>query len=178
MELQRAPVFYLWAVLMFLLPVGLRDSSRHSLCYSFLKVSEPIHGLPQFHSMVNLDDQPIARYDILNGKAVPLVPWMEAEEVKTPERIFRSDLEWLSNLNPQTGELHTWQVTLGCELWVDESKGGFLRYGYNGRDFISFDKETLRWVTAQPQAQKVKEKWEEDPRWSWGKKRLPGEDLH
>ncbi|ETE56516.1 hypothetical protein L345_17773, partial [Ophiophagus hannah] len=37
-------------------------------------------------------------------------------------------------------------------------------------DFISFDKETLRWVTAQPQAQKVKEKWEDDPRWSQGSK--------
>uniref|UniRef100_A0A670ZGS7 Ig-like domain-containing protein n=1 Tax=Pseudonaja textilis TaxID=8673 RepID=A0A670ZGS7_PSETE len=52
----------------------------------------------------------------------------------------------------------------------DGSKGGFLHYGYDGMDFISFDKETLRWVTAQPQAQKVKEEWEEDPRWSQGSK--------
>uniref|UniRef100_A0A670ZNT0 Ig-like domain-containing protein n=1 Tax=Pseudonaja textilis TaxID=8673 RepID=A0A670ZNT0_PSETE len=43
---------------------------------------------------------------------------------------------------------------------------GFLCYGYDGMDFISFDKETLRWMTAQPLAQKVKEEWEEDPRWS------------
>ncbi|XP_032065673.1 major histocompatibility complex class I-related gene protein-like [Thamnophis elegans] len=93
---------------------------------------------------------------------------MEAEEVKIPERMFRADLEWLSNRNPQTGGLHTWQLALGCELIEDGSKGGFLHYGYNGMDFISFDKETLRWVTAQPQAQKVKEEWEEDPRWSQG----------
>ncbi|ETE56249.1 Major histocompatibility complex class I-related protein, partial [Ophiophagus hannah] len=62
--------------------------------------------------------------------------------------------------------LHTWQAILGCELREDGSKGGFLHYGYDGWDFISFDKETLRWVTAQPQAQKVKEKWEEDTGWS------------
>uniref|UniRef100_A0A670ZJQ9 Ig-like domain-containing protein n=1 Tax=Pseudonaja textilis TaxID=8673 RepID=A0A670ZJQ9_PSETE len=62
--------------------------------------------------------------------------------------------------------LRTWQVNLGCELRQDGSKGGFLHYGYDGMDFISFDKETLRWVTAQSQAQKVKEEWEEDPRWS------------
>uniref|UniRef100_A0A670ZJY6 Ig-like domain-containing protein n=1 Tax=Pseudonaja textilis TaxID=8673 RepID=A0A670ZJY6_PSETE len=66
--------------------------------------------------------------------------------------------------------LHTWQVNLGCELREDGSKGGFLHYGYDGMDFISFNKETLWWVTAQPLAQKVKEEWEEDPRWSQGNK--------
>uniref|UniRef100_A0A670YV24 Ig-like domain-containing protein n=1 Tax=Pseudonaja textilis TaxID=8673 RepID=A0A670YV24_PSETE len=63
-------------------------------------------------------------------------------------------------------ESHTWQAILGCELREDGSKGGFLHYGYDGMDFISFDKETFRWVTAQPQAQKVKEKWEDDSGWS------------
>uniref|UniRef100_A0A8C6V9E1 Ig-like domain-containing protein n=1 Tax=Naja naja TaxID=35670 RepID=A0A8C6V9E1_NAJNA len=101
----------------------------------------------------------------------PLVPWMEEKEnFLTLEWIFRADLENLSNLSHQSEGLHTWQVNLGCELREDGSKGGFLHYGYNGMDFISFDKETLRWVTAQPQAQKVKEKWEEDPRWSQGSK--------
>ncbi|XP_058027378.1 major histocompatibility complex class I-related gene protein-like isoform X2 [Ahaetulla prasina] len=60
--------------------------------------------------------------------------------------------------------LHTWQAVLGCELGEDGSKGGFLHYGYDGMDFISFDKETLRWVAAQPQAEKVKEMWEDDTR--------------
>ncbi|XP_032064336.1 uncharacterized protein LOC116502570 [Thamnophis elegans] len=75
-----------------------------------------------------------------------------------------------SNLSGFLSGCHTWQVNLGCELREDGSKRGFLHYGYDGRDFISFDKETLRWVTAQPQAKKVKEKWEEDPRWSHGNK--------
>ncbi|XP_070592588.1 zinc-alpha-2-glycoprotein-like [Erythrolamprus reginae] len=141
-------------------------SSRHSLCYSYLKVSEPSQGLPQFLSVIHLDNQPIARYDILNGKTVPLVPWIEVEEMRTPERMFGADLEQLSELNHQTGWLHTWQVDLGCELREDGSKRGFLHYGYDGMDFISFDKETLRWVPAQPQARMVKEKREDDPRQS------------
>uniref|UniRef100_A0A8C6VA87 Ig-like domain-containing protein n=1 Tax=Naja naja TaxID=35670 RepID=A0A8C6VA87_NAJNA len=61
--------------------------------------------------------------------------------------------------------LHTWQAILGCELKEDRSKGGYFHYGYDGMDFISFDKETFRWVAAQPQAQKVKEKWEDHPGW-------------
>ncbi|XP_060549411.1 major histocompatibility complex class I-related gene protein-like isoform X1 [Pantherophis guttatus] len=159
MPLQRALLLYLWAVLASFVPGGRCGSSRHSLRYSYLKVSEPSQGLPQFLSVIYLDGQPIARYDILNRKMVSLVPWMEAVELKTPERMFRSDLEQLSNFNPQTGELHIWQGSVGCELWEDGSKGGFLQYSYNGMDFISFNKETLRWVAVQPQAQKVKEKW-------------------
>ncbi|XP_070792370.1 major histocompatibility complex class I-related gene protein-like [Pituophis catenifer annectens] len=170
MPLPRAPLLLLWAGLGSFVPRSRCGSSRHSLCYSYLKVSEPSQGLPQFFSMVHLDDQPIARYDSPTRRMVPLVPWMEAAEVKTPERMFRGDLEWLSKLNPQTGGLHTWQVILGCELREDGSKGGFLHYGYDGMDFISFDKETHRWVAAQPQAQTIKEKWEEDPVWSQGNK--------
>ncbi|ETE58428.1 Major histocompatibility complex class I-related protein, partial [Ophiophagus hannah] len=138
----------------------------HSLSYSYFKVSEPTQGLTYFHSVVHLDDHPIARYDSPTRRTVPLVPWMETEEVKMPERMFRADLEWLSNLNHKTEGLHTWQVITSCELREDGSKGGFLHYGYNGWDFISFDKETLRWVAAHPQAEKVKEKWEKDPEWS------------
>ncbi|XP_070592590.1 major histocompatibility complex class I-related gene protein-like [Erythrolamprus reginae] len=164
MVLQLLPLLLLWAVLGSLVPVGRLGSSRHSLCYSYLKVSEPSQGLPQFLSVVHLDDHPIARYDILNGKTVPLVPRMEEEEMKAPERMFRADLDQLAELNHPIEGLHTWQLMLGCELREDGSKIVFLHYGYRGMDFISFDKETLRWVAAQPQAEKVKEIWEDDPR--------------
>ncbi|XP_025033140.1 major histocompatibility complex class I-related gene protein-like isoform X2 [Python bivittatus] len=112
-----------------------------------------------------LDDQPIACYDSLTRIMEPLVPWMEELQKETflaPERVFRADLESVQNLYPQNEGLHTWQVILGCELREDGSQGGSLHYGYNGMDFISFNKETLRWVAAHPQAEKVKEKWDDD----------------
>ncbi|XP_026582200.1 zinc-alpha-2-glycoprotein-like, partial [Pseudonaja textilis] len=145
----------------------------HSLSYFYLKLPESSQGLPQFFIKVHLDDHPIFRFESLIGKMEPLVPWMEEagkEKFLIPEWIFRADQDNLPKLDHQAGGLHTWQVNLGCELREDGSKGGFLHYGYDGMDFISFDKETLRWVTAQPQAQKVKEEWEEDPRWSQGSK--------
>ncbi|KAM3844385.1 zinc-alpha-2-glycoprotein-like [Vipera latastei] len=169
MRLPRAPLLLLGAVLGSFVPGSRCGSSRHSLCYSYWKVSESSQRLPQFLSMVHLDDQPIARFDNHTRKMEPLVPWMEAEETKIIvafEKVFRADLETLSNFNQKTGGPHSWQEMLGCEFWKDGSKGGFLHYGYDGRDFISFDKETLRWVTAQPQADKIKEKWEENPGWS------------
>ncbi|ETE58937.1 Major histocompatibility complex class I-related protein, partial [Ophiophagus hannah] len=54
-----------------------------------------------------------------------------------------------------------WALTTG-------TKEGFSTNGYNGSNFISFENET--WVVAQPQAEKVKEKWVGDPVSSQGNK--------
>ncbi|KAG8127404.1 putative MHC class I antigen protein [Naja naja] len=51
----------------------------------------------------------------------------------------------------------------GCELRRDGSKGGFLQYGYEGRTFITFDKKTVTWVAAEPQAQITQRKWDALP---------------
>ncbi|XP_058023754.1 major histocompatibility complex class I-related gene protein-like [Ahaetulla prasina] len=169
-------------------PSHVLPCSRNILWYSYLQVSKPNQGLPRFFSKAYLDDQPIARYDSHTRKVEPLVSWMEKVEKEDPNhgkegnemllatgQVFQDELRSGPPLNilqaprgyvlRETG-LHTWQAILCCELREDESKGGVLHYGYDGMDFISFEKETLRWVTAQPQAQKVKEKWEEDPGWS------------
>ncbi|KAM3845116.1 major histocompatibility complex class I-related gene protein-like [Vipera latastei] len=170
MPLPRAPLLLLGAVLGSFVDGGFCGSPTHTLCYSYLRVPEPSQGLPQSFIRSYLDDQPIACYDSLNRKMEPLVPWMEEVEEEDTFRVLEwvigTDLEKLSRLDHQTRGLHTWQVMLGCELREDRSKGGFLHYGYDGMDFISFDKETLRWVPAQPQAQKVKEEWEDHPLWT------------
>ncbi|XP_026546306.1 major histocompatibility complex class I-related gene protein-like [Notechis scutatus] len=103
----------------------------------------------------------------------PLVPWIqeaEKERLQALEWVFGIGLEKLSNLSHQTGGLHSWQVMWGCELREDGSKRGFLHYGYNGMDFLKFDEEILRWVAAHPQAEKVKEKWEDHLEWTQGRK--------
>ncbi|XP_070592584.1 major histocompatibility complex class I-related gene protein-like [Erythrolamprus reginae] len=148
---------------------GCRGSSKHALSYSYLQMSETTPGLLQFLIMVHLDDQPIARYGNITRKMEPQVPWMEKVELKSyldPDWVFRLDLPSVQNLYSQNEGLHTWQVILGCELKEDGSQEGYFHYGYDGMDFISFDKEALTWVAAQSQAYKVKEKWEDDPSWS------------
>ncbi|XP_026547230.1 major histocompatibility complex class I-related gene protein-like, partial [Notechis scutatus] len=61
---------------------------------------------------------------------------------------------------------HIIQELFGCELQTDGSKGGFMQDGYDGRDFISFDKETLTWVAADPQAQITQRTWDAIPGWN------------
>ncbi|XP_053149469.1 class I histocompatibility antigen, F10 alpha chain-like isoform X2 [Hemicordylus capensis] len=59
--------------------------------------------------------------------------------------------------------LHTWQFMYGCELGEDGPRGGHSQYGYDGRDFVSLDKETLTWTAADAAAQVTKRKWEAEP---------------
>ncbi|KAM3844382.1 major histocompatibility complex class I-related gene protein-like isoform 2-T2 [Vipera latastei] len=148
-------------------PGGCCGSPSHSLRYSYLCLSVPSQGLPQFSIRGYLDDQPIAHYDTLTRKMKSFVPWLK--EGKEEKKAFQDlqwvigiDLEKLSKLDNQTGELHTWQAIVGCE---DGNNDIFFHYGYDGMDFLSFKKETLRWVVGQPQAEKVKEEWEHDPEW-------------
>ncbi|XP_039188191.1 major histocompatibility complex class I-related gene protein-like [Crotalus tigris] len=137
-------------------------SPSHFLRYSYLHLSEP----SRFLVWGKLDDQPIIHFDSLTGRVETLVCWMEEVKEGTflpVEWVFRSDLENLSNLNNLNEELHTWQAIVGCELRKDGKNDGFFRYGYDGMDFLSFKKETPRWVADQRQAEKVKEKWEDHP---------------
>uniref|UniRef100_A0A8C5WVZ7 Ig-like domain-containing protein n=1 Tax=Laticauda laticaudata TaxID=8630 RepID=A0A8C5WVZ7_LATLA len=59
--------------------------------------------------------------------------------------------------------LHTWQNMYGCELRKDGSRGGFVQYGYNGKTFITFNKETLTWVAPDSLAQITQRKWDAIP---------------
>ncbi|KAG8127358.1 hypothetical protein E2320_014280, partial [Naja naja] len=144
-------------------PPSSPGSPSHSLRYYYLKKSVPSQELTQFFVRRYLDDQPIARNDNISRTMKPLVPWMKEEKdaFLGPEWVFRTELEMLSRYNHPSEGLLTWQAILGCD---DGNKGGVFHYGYNGSDFISFENET--WVVAQPQAEKVKDQWKDDPVWS------------
>ncbi|KAK6469104.1 major histocompatibility complex class I-related gene protein-like isoform X1, partial [Huso huso] len=58
--------------------------------------------------------------------------------------------------------VHTYQYMGGCELHDNGTKQAYLNHAYDGKDFISFDVETLTWVAAVPQAVFYKHKREAD----------------
>uniref|UniRef100_A0A8C8VL29 Ig-like domain-containing protein n=1 Tax=Pelusios castaneus TaxID=367368 RepID=A0A8C8VL29_9SAUR len=51
-------------------------------------------------------------------------------------------------------------VVYGCELRGDGSIGGFRHEAYDGRNFLSLDKERETWVAADDVAQITKQKWD------------------
>ncbi|XP_070792426.1 major histocompatibility complex class I-related gene protein-like [Pituophis catenifer annectens] len=172
MALRSAPF-----LLLVLVAVALREScfgaSSHSLKYFYTGISEPSQGQPHFVSLGFVDDQLFSSYDSNSQKEQPRVSWMEkvgkedpqywdrnTKMVRGQEEVFRNDLETLRRRYNQSEGLHTWQWMVSCELQENESKGGFWQFGYEGKTFITFDKETLTWVASDPQAQITKRKWD------------------
>ncbi|NXC45004.1 HA1F protein, partial [Penelope pileata] len=62
----------------------------------------------------------------------------------------------------QSGGSHTLQRTFGCDVFEDGAIRGFYQYGYDGGDYIAFDKDTMTFSAADDAAQITKRKWEEE----------------
>ncbi|XP_070792431.1 major histocompatibility complex class I-related gene protein-like isoform X4 [Pituophis catenifer annectens] len=151
--------------------------------YFFTSISEPSQGLPHFVALGFVDDQLFSSYDSHSQRVKPRISWMEkfgkdnpqywdtqTQGVRDSEEASRENLEILRNRYNQSEGLHTWQNMYGCELWGDGSKGGFNQYGYEGKTFITFDKETLTWVAPDPLARITQRKWDADLGWNQGQK--------
>ncbi|CAM4681751.1 unnamed protein product [Lepidochelys kempii] len=55
---------------------------------------------------------------------------------------------------------HIIQVISGCDLWEDNVIQGFYQDSYDGRDFLTLDKETMTWVAADIGAEITKRRWD------------------
>ncbi|NXF00167.1 HA1F protein, partial [Menura novaehollandiae] len=159
----------------------------HSLHYLRVAVSEPGPGMPQYLSMGYLDGIPFDRYDSERGRVELLTLWVEARvELEHWDRVTQTcernrhvnvaDLETLQGRYIQSrdewGEpglegicLHTLQKVSGCDLLSNRSVRGSKWQGYNGRDFISFQLGSRRFVAADGTAQVTKRRWDADESW-------------
>ncbi|XP_053235929.1 H-2 class I histocompatibility antigen, Q9 alpha chain-like [Podarcis raffonei] len=177
--LRWPPLILGAAAHLLLLLLDCAGSTSHSLRYFVTAVSEPGQGLPQFIIVGYVDEQQIEQYDSDTKQDLPRVPWIRKVEKEDPqywhtetqisqgaELGFRVDLQTLQNRFNQSGGIHTFQEMYGCELRSDGRKGGYRQYGYDGRDFLAFDKETLTWTAAQTEAQVTKRKWDADLAWN------------
>ncbi|XP_039174919.1 H-2 class I histocompatibility antigen, Q9 alpha chain-like [Crotalus tigris] len=173
--------------LLVLVGVALRESclgaSSHSMKYFYSSISEPSQGQPHFVVVGYVDGHIFTSYNSNTQRNQPRVSWMEKVGKEDPqywdrntqrsrdsEEVFRGDLETLRLRYNQSEGLHTWQWMYGCELQADGSKGGFMQHGYDGRTFITFDKERLTWVAPVPQAQITQRKWDAIPGLNEGQK--------
>uniref|UniRef100_A0A803T5G4 Ig-like domain-containing protein n=1 Tax=Anolis carolinensis TaxID=28377 RepID=A0A803T5G4_ANOCA len=149
------------------------SSSSHSLRYFYTAASEDNKWLSSFIIVGYVDDQRICQYDSIVREKRACVPWMSKVEEEDPsywaeetevsrnaEVFFKVSLVTANNRYNQSGGFHTLQQMYGCDLRKDESKGGYRQYAYDGKDFISFDKETLTWTAADVEAQITKRRWD------------------
>ncbi|ETE59164.1 Major histocompatibility complex class I-related protein, partial [Ophiophagus hannah] len=154
-------------------------SSQHSLYYQYVVVSEPSKRLPQIIIAGYLDDQLITYYDSQKKEKIPKVSWMKevdkedpnywkdgSDMLKATEQVLQKDLTNVQYRYKQHGGFHTWQTTYGCDVRGNSSIRGYSQYGYDGKTFLSFNKETLSWMTSEPQAHITKSNWDANFEWS------------
>uniref|UniRef100_A0A8C3I080 Ig-like domain-containing protein n=1 Tax=Chrysemys picta bellii TaxID=8478 RepID=A0A8C3I080_CHRPI len=139
--------------------------SLHSRRVLDTVVSEPGPGLPWYRRVVYVDDQLNYVYTSETQRAKPGLVWMAAQwQGEDPlgylqwglGEIFRERL--LLNLSCVSG-FHIIQTLFGCDLREDNTIQAFYQDSYDGRDFLTFDKETMTWVAADIGAQITKRRW-------------------
>ncbi|XP_043857954.1 popy Class I histocompatibility antigen, A-1 alpha chain-like [Dromiciops gliroides] len=177
-----------YALFLFLLGILVLTESwagSHSLRYLETSVSWPELGEPQFIAVAYVDDQQFSSFDSggTSQRLEPKVPWREKMDQGEPDywkektqvcrHIAQTLQAQLKNLpgyyNQTAGGVHTFQRMYGCEVSPDLTfKLGFLKYAYDGQDYISLDAETYRWTAAVPQAENTKHKWEGDKSFTEG----------
>ncbi|KAM6364623.1 class I histocompatibility antigen, F10 alpha chain-like, partial [Pluvialis apricaria] len=145
----------------------------HSLRYFYTAVSEPSPGVPQFTTVGYVDGNLILRYDSDTGKAVPGADWMaanldqqywdrETQTSHTNQQVDHGNLDTMQSRYNESGRAQTRQRMSGCDLLEDGSTRGYYQSAYDGRDFITFDVDTMTFTAADAAAQITKRKWEED----------------
>ncbi|KAK6469111.1 major histocompatibility complex class I-related gene protein-like [Huso huso] len=136
-------------------------AGTHSLQFFGMATSKGT-GLPQSVYVGMVDDVQYTSYNSTMDKPVLLTDWMN----KINGREFWKKRTWYILQNEQTLKwslintvqhfnhtgVHTYQNMGGCELHDDRTKRAYLSHAYDGKDFISFDVETLTWTAAVPQA--------------------------
>ncbi|KAL8213506.1 UNVERIFIED_CONTAM: hypothetical protein K2H54_066218 [Gekko kuhli] len=146
-------------------------SSSHTLHYFNTATWERGWRVPQHTSLMYVDDQLLGRYDRDADQCVPQSSWIEEIShddadfwARNTEGEFNydivTDLIILKGLFNQSRGIHTLQLFFGCELSGDDSTGGFAKFGYDGRDFLSLDLATFTWTAMNAEAEPIERKWD------------------
>ncbi|KAL1279101.1 hypothetical protein QQF64_025774 [Cirrhinus molitorella] len=136
-------------------------------------------GIYQFTAMGLLDDREINYYDNVEQRKIPKQHWMKekmqedywekgTQSRKRKEQWFNVNVDILmKRMGHNDSDLHILQWRTGCEIerQGDELKfsKGISQYGYDGKNFLSFDDEESQWIAAVAEALPTKRKWDNVP---------------
>ncbi|XP_018411344.1 PREDICTED: major histocompatibility complex class I-related gene protein-like [Nanorana parkeri] len=145
----------------------------HMLSYYHTGLYYPEEGQYRFETVGYVDDQEIDMYSSESHVNIPKTVWMEENEGndywewqtslrKGWAKVFRDNLIILASRFNYTKRFHALQLSYGCVLYDDDSSTGHYRYGFDGKDFLEFDINTLLWIPAMQKAEISAQRWNSD----------------
>ncbi|XP_075411409.1 class I histocompatibility antigen, Gogo-C*0203 alpha chain [Tenrec ecaudatus] len=167
-----------WTLLLLLSGVSVLTPTRagsHALRYLRTTMSRP-HAPDDYHyiEVGYVDDTQFVRFDsdAPNPRLEPRAPWMETtepgyweKESKRARRRAQGHIDDLRDLiaayNQSQSVSHTLQVMWGCDTGPDGHLfRGYLRWGYDGANFITLNEDLSSWTAADEIAEVTKRFWE------------------
>ncbi|XP_025072377.1 major histocompatibility complex class I-related gene protein-like isoform X2 [Alligator sinensis] len=153
------------------LPRGTASSPSYRHFYT--GVLDPSPGVPAFTAVSYVNDQKILHYDSETRREEPRGDWVqgavdpdfwerETRSLRGWQRGFEGNQVTLRHRYNQTDWSHTLQFMYGCELGEDNSTEGYMQFGYDGEDFISYDLRTHTWVAVPTEARVTQSRWNGD----------------
>ncbi|XP_067865917.1 major histocompatibility complex class I-related gene protein-like [Heterodontus francisci] len=112
----------------------------------------PIPGFPEFVGVGSVDDVQFVMYDSDRKQLIPREQWMLESEgpeswMQRQELHSKIYLPILTSQSNQSEGIHTYQMQLGCELRDDGTRTAFAQTRWDGREFMTFDKDHVVWET-------------------------------
>ncbi|XP_042202284.1 zinc-alpha-2-glycoprotein-like isoform X2 [Callorhinchus milii] len=129
--------------------------------------------LPEYYCAAMLDDVEIYHYDSNSERIVSRIPSVQTavreqrfpirvEEVKTDYMWLKEKMLYMMKSRNIMSGAHYAQAITGCEVREDGTTDEHFTVAFDGEDFLSFDKNDLRWISAVPEAQTLRQKLDND----------------
>ncbi|XP_042202289.1 major histocompatibility complex class I-related gene protein-like [Callorhinchus milii] len=129
--------------------------------------------LPEYSRAAMLEDVEIYHYDSNSERIVSRIPGVQTavreqhflvhvEGVKRHYVTLKEKMLYMMKSRNIMSGAHYAQAITGCEVREDGTTYEHFTMAFDGEDFLSFDKNDLRWISAVPEAQTLRRKLDND----------------